>query len=215
MILGVSGSPQANGNLDRLVNSLMGKIGGDGKFIKLRDLNIRPCLGCVKCASTNRCIQKDDMTNLYDQILQADIFILGGVSYFDHPNGFTRTFMERLYCFRHLHPQTMDKLAIVAAVGGSEATEQVANEMEYHLSSYFNYQVVGKLWWASATPPCFSCGYGTTCEYGGPARWMTKEEFAAFTEITPDMFRRFEDDSEFLKTMEGVIVRAKGLLNKK
>jgi multimeric flavodoxin WrbA len=214
MILGVSGSPQDNGNLDRLVIRIMDKIGGEGKFIKLRDLTIRPCLGCVKCASTNRCIQKDDMTPLYDQILQADLFILGGVNYFDHPNAFTRVFMERLYCFRHLHPQTLDKLALVVAVGGSEVTEQVAQEMEYHLTSYFNYQVIGKLWWASATPPCFSCGYGTTCEYGGPARWMTKEEFEAFTEITPDMFRRFEDDPEFLKTMEEVIIKAKGLLKK-
>jgi multimeric flavodoxin WrbA len=215
MIFGVSGSPQDSGNLDRLVKSLMDKIGGEGKLIKLRDLTIRPCLGCVECASTNRCVQRDDMTPLYDQILQADLFILGGVSYFDHPNGFTRTFMERLYCFRHLHPQTIDKLALVAAVGGSDAAEQVANEMEYHLTSYFNYQVIGKLWWTSATPPCFSCGYGTTCEYGGPARWMTKEEFDAFTEIPPEMFRRFEDDPEFLKTMEETIIKAKGILSNK
>ena len=48
----------------------------------------------------------------------------------------------------------------------------------------------------SATPPCFICGYGTTCKYGGPARWMSPEEFDAFTDVTPDMFKRYEDNSD-------------------
>jgi len=214
MIIGISGSPQLEGNLDRLVKTLMNRLSGEGRFIRLSELNIRPCLGCVKCASSNRCIQRDDMTPLYDQIVGADLLILGGVNYFDHPNAFTRTFMERLYCLRHLEPQTKDKLAIVVAVGGSAATEQVAQEMEYHLTSYFNYRVVGKLWWVSATPPCFTCGYGTTCQYGGPARWMTKEEFEAFTEIRPEMFRRFEDDPDFMRSLEELIQQTKALLPK-
>jgi hypothetical protein len=56
------------------------------------------------------------------------------------------------------------------------------------------YEIVGSVYYNSATPPCYICGFGTTCKYGGPARWMTPEEFEKFDKITPDMFKNFEDD---------------------
>ena len=87
------------------------------------------------------------------------------------------------------------------AVGGNEA-EQTAREIAYHLESYFNFNVVGQVFFNSATPPCFICGFGTTCKYGGPARWMTPEEFEAFTEVKPEMFQKFEDHPEVVKACE-------------
>jgi multimeric flavodoxin WrbA len=143
------------------------------------------------------------MTSLYDQIVNADALVVGGVTYFAHPNALTRNFMERMFPLRHRHPQTMDKPAAAVAVGGDEA-EQTAVEIAYHLGSYFSCKMVGTLFFNSATPPCFVCGYGTTCEYGGPARWMSPEEFEAFTEITPDMFQKFEDHADVLAACEGL-----------
>jgi hypothetical protein len=89
----------------------------------------------------------------------------------------------------------MDKPVAAIAVGGDEA-EQTAQEIAYHLESYFNCNVVGTIFYNSATPPCFICGYGATCKYGGPARWMPPEEFDAFTEVTPDMFKQYEDSAD-------------------
>ena len=56
----------------------------------------------------------------------------------------------------------------------------------------------------SATPPCFVCGYGTTCKYGGPARWMSPEEFEQFTEIPQDMFHRWEDDAGVVEQLHSL-----------
>jgi hypothetical protein len=86
-------------------------------------------------------------------------------------------------------------------VGGDEA-EQVVRDVSYQLHSYFDYRVVGSVFFNSATPPCFICGYGTTCQYGGPARWMSPEEFDQFTEITPEMFQNFEDHPEVVQACE-------------
>jgi len=137
------------------------------------------------------------MSPLYDRIVNAEALVIGGVTYFAHPNGFTRIFLERMFPLRHRHPQTMDKPFVAVAVGGDEA-EQTVKEIAYHAESYFNCRVVGTIFFNSATPPCFICGFGTTCAFGGPARWMSPEEFEAFTEVTPDMFKHFEDSADLL-----------------
>jgi hypothetical protein len=143
------------------------------------------------------------MAPLYDEIVKADALVVGGVTYFAHPNAFTRIFLERMFPLRHREPQTMGKPAVAVAVGGDEA-EQTAREIAYHLTSYFNFKLAGSVFFNSATPPCFICGYGTTCSYGGPARWMSPEEFEAFTEITPDMFKHFEDNQEATRDCERI-----------
>lgn len=203
MILCVNGSPKPNSNLRRMLAKIGNDTGLDYNIIDLKKLDIRPCTGCVKCAAKNRCVQKDDMAPLYDAIVNADALIVGGVTYFAHPNALTRTFMERLYPLRHLQPQTMDKPAAAIAVGGDEA-EQTAKEIAYHLESYFNCKMVGTVFFNSATPPCFICGYGTTCKYGGPARWMSPTEFEAFNEITPEMSQAFEDNPDVYAACESI-----------
>ncbi len=201
MILAVNGSPKPNGNLHRLVEKIARDTGQPYELVHLSRLHIRPCLGCVKCADDFRCVQKDDMVPLYDKIEAADALIVGGVVYFGKANGFTHTFLERFFPLRHQEPRTLGKLAAVVVVGGDEA-EPVARQMSYHLESYFNYRLVGSVFFNSATPPCFICGYGTTCNYGGPARWMTPEEFENFNEITPEMFQHFENHPEVVQAAE-------------
>jgi hypothetical protein len=135
------------------------------------------------------------MAPLYEEIVNSSALVVGGVTYFAHPNALTRTFMERMYPLRHLKPQTMNKPGAAVAVGGNEA-EQTVREIAYHLESYFNFTMAGTVFFNSETPPCFICGFGTTCRYGGPARWMAPEDFEQFNEITPDMFKDFEDNRE-------------------
>jgi multimeric flavodoxin WrbA len=201
VLLVINGSPKPHGNLQRMLEKIARDTGCDYEMVNLAKLKISPCLGCVKCADTQRCIQPDDMAALYDKIEAATALIVGGVVYFGHPNAFTHTFLERMFPLRHLNPSTIGKLAAAVCVGGDEA-EAGVREISYHLSSYFNYIVVGSAFFNSATPPCFICGYGTVCQHGGPARWMTPEEFANFNEITPEMFHNFEDYPEVVAACE-------------
>ena len=84
--------------------------------------------------------------------------------------------------------------------GGHEA-EKVASDLAHRFKSYFQCNVVGSVYFNSATPPCFVCGYGTTCRYGGPARWLAPDTFENF-KITPEMFQRFEDHPEVVAAYE-------------
>jgi multimeric flavodoxin WrbA len=198
MILGFNGSPKPNSNLRRIIEMMLTESGKDYRIYDLAQMDIKPCMGCVKCAKNNRCVMKDDMFPLYDEIVESDAIVVGAVVYFRKANGFTHNFLERFFPLRHVNPQTMGKPAVSVAVGGNEA-ETVSNEIGYHLNSYFNFEIVDKLFYNTMTPPCFICGFGATCQYGGPARWMSSEEFENFTEVTPDMFQKFEDDPEVVK----------------
>ncbi len=214
MILVINGSPKPKGNLHRILEKVAGDTGYDYEMVHLSRLTIKPCLGCVKCAESNRCIQKDDMAPLYDKIVAADALIVGPVVYFGKANAFTHTFLERLFPLRHVQSQTIGKLAAVVSVGGDEA-EKVVRDVSYQLNSYFEYRVVGSVFFNSATPPCFICGYGTTCKYGGPARWMTPEDFENFTEIRPEMFQNFEDHPEVVQACELLSRELKEAINSK
>ncbi len=204
MILLINGSPKPHGNLNRMLEEIAQDTSVDYEMIHLARLQINPCMGCVKCADTNSCIQPDDMAALYEKILAADAMVVGSPVYFGRPNAFTHTFLERLFALRHVRMLTQGKLAAVVSVGSREA-EQVARDISNRLKSYFEYKVVGSIFFNSATPPCFTCGYGTTCLYGAPARWMmSPEEFENFKEITPEMFQKFENHPEVVMACEAL-----------
>ncbi len=204
MILLINGSPKPHGNLHRMLEKIARDTNGDFEMIHLAKLKISPCTGCVKCADTNRCIQPDDMAPLYEKILAADAMVVGSPVYFGCPNAFTHTFLERLFALRHVHMLTRGKLAAVVSVGNRQA-EQVAREISDRLKSYFEYKLVDSISFNSAIPPCFTCGYGTTCLYGAPARWMmSPEEFENFKEITPEMFQKFENHPEVVAACEAL-----------
>ena len=94
MLLVINGSPKPHGNLQRLLEKVPRDTGKDYEIIHLAKLTINPCLGCLKCADTNRCIQPDDMAPLYDKILSAEALIVGPVVYFAKANAFTHTFLD-------------------------------------------------------------------------------------------------------------------------
>jgi NAD(P)H-dependent FMN reductase len=194
MILVVNGSPQPQGNLHRMLEKIARDTGRPYELVQLANLSIEPCKGCVECAPTNICVQADDMEPLYDKVVAADALIVGGPVYFGRLNALTHTFLERLYPLRHRFPLTAGKLAAAVSVGAVEAEKGVREIIEF-LENYFNYRLVGSVYYNSATPPCYICGFGETCHYGLPAMTMSPEEFAEF-KITPELFRRFEDSRE-------------------
>ena len=159
MLLVINGSPKPHGNLQRMLEKIAKDTGHDYEMVNLAKLKIMPCLGCVKCAEKQRCIQPDDMAPLYDKIEAADALIVGGVIYFGHPNAFTHTFLERMFPLRHHDPSTIGKLAAAVCVGGDEA-EAGVREISHHLGSYFNHNVLGSVFLTAPRRPVLSAATG-------------------------------------------------------
>ena len=79
------GSPRKNGNsetLARRVGDTVEQGGGSVGYIRLNDLDIRPCQGCGGCEKTGNCVIKDAMGDIYRQVDEADRILLVSPVYF-------------------------------------------------------------------------------------------------------------------------------------
>ena len=77
-VIGISSSGRKNAYSKRIVNDILEGSGIEHEMIHLAALDIRGCLGCLKCASNNRCVQKDDFQGVVDKIIEADALVFVG-----------------------------------------------------------------------------------------------------------------------------------------
>lgn len=85
-ILVILGSPRKNGNSETaasiVVEELDRHLNAAIEHVRLASLNVSPCIGCGGCDKTGECVVKDDMTEIYPKIDQADIIFLAAPTYF-------------------------------------------------------------------------------------------------------------------------------------
>lgn len=84
-VLILSGSPRKNGNSDTLCNEFMrGAIesGNQVEKIRVAEKNIGFCRGCYACEKTGKCIINDDMAEVLQKIIDADVLVLASPVYF-------------------------------------------------------------------------------------------------------------------------------------
>ena len=97
-VLIISASPRKGGNSDALCDQfLLGakEAGHNVEKVFLRDHKINYCLGCGVCNNTHVCVQKDDMKNLLEKMVNADIIVLATPVYFYTMDAQLKTFIDR------------------------------------------------------------------------------------------------------------------------
>lgn len=84
-LLVVLGSPRKGGNSETLACKVAEGVeqgGGNAEYIRLNNLNIRPCQGCGGCDKTGICVIDDDMTDIFKAVDEADRIMLVSPVYF-------------------------------------------------------------------------------------------------------------------------------------
>lgn len=85
-VLVIKGSPRKNGNTSALADAFARGAQESGNTVTefiLRDKNIGDCLGCGACQGNGGvCVQKDDMTEIYDAMKNADAIVFASPVYF-------------------------------------------------------------------------------------------------------------------------------------
>ena len=77
--------------------SCLAEKGAEIKKYYLTDMSIQPCMGCFSCRRKEGCVRKDDMTELFHEIVESDFVIFASPVYcFDVSSTFKKMF-ERLY----------------------------------------------------------------------------------------------------------------------
>lgn len=190
-ILGISGSPIKNSNTDRLIQAVLDSSGLPGEFVKLSNINVRPCIACLGCKKDNICKVHDDFPALGEKVRRAGAVVVGGYAPYGGVDGFTKAFLERLFSLRHQNGLNKGKLAVVVATGigrGAPGLDEVAGQIA-HALSLEGMQVLGQLK-AIGNPECMVCGYGQTCPMSA-LPWIFGED----TAVTPEKFSRVEDQT--------------------
>lgn len=100
-VLGVGGSPRANGNTDMILAAIISgaqDAGAETERVHLRDYTITPCIGCEQCRKDLTCSRfLDGMHLLYPKIEEADALVLGSPTYNYNVPAEMKAFIDRLY----------------------------------------------------------------------------------------------------------------------
>lgn len=99
-VLILSGSPRKGGNSDVLCDEFYkGAIeaGNNVEKIFLKDKNINYCLGCGLCTNNNYsgCSQNDDMGDILEKMISADVIVMAAPVYFYTLNAQMKTLIDR------------------------------------------------------------------------------------------------------------------------
>lgn len=103
-ILGICGSAAPKSSTKKLIETALDAAkaaGADVEFIDAAKMDIHGCKGCLVCKKDQAkfCVQKDDMTPLYEKINAADAIIIGSPIYFGENTGQIKCFVDRMYAF--------------------------------------------------------------------------------------------------------------------
>lgn len=126
-ILGLVGSYRKFGNTEVLVReALMSaeEMGAEVEMLRLTNLNIEPCKGCMACVFKNDdCRIKDDTNFLFSKLFEADGIILGSPIYIFGPVGKIKMIQDRFLQISTKPEKLANKIGAIIAVGGAPGGE--------------------------------------------------------------------------------------------
>jgi len=197
-IVGISGSPIINGNTDRMTMAILEESGRDTRFINLSQLQFGSCRGCAHhCATTGMCGVKDELHAHLTDIRDADALVIGSPVHHGTMTAWMTSFFSRLWCFLHENETLSHRPVVFISTGIDSIPEQGPATFGASLVNRHKFNVLGHLYFQSLVPPCFKCGKGDVCQCGGLWRMVGRDVDALNRfEITPDKFRRWEDDEQ-------------------
>ena len=201
-----SGATGKMGNVDRMVQAVMAKTGWESEFVKLTDLSFTGCKGCVDlCAKPRVCRAQDDLLPHYQSLKEADAIVLGSPVYMGTMNATMRAFVERFYGYRHVSVAISGKPIVVVMAGCAPPGEASADFAK--CLGIFNANILGSVYFCSLSPPCLTCGRHQECKIGGFYQMYGEESQGM--EITPDMFKVWEDIPETVQAIDAAVEELK------
>ena len=128
-ILVINGSPRKGGNTDALCGALA--VGAKSKgptveTVHIRELNIKPCVGCYGCAAGkgDPCVQKDDMKEIYVRFEQADAIVFASPLYWWQFNAQMKIVIDRLFAVAAAAEMKIPKKEVALIIAAEDAREE-------------------------------------------------------------------------------------------
>lgn len=112
-VLIISSSLRAGSNSDLLARECekgAKAAGHDVRLISLKGKEIQFCIGCLACQKTGRCVLRDDVSEIMEQVKNAEVLVFATPIYYYELSGQLKTLLDRLnplyssdYAFRDIY----------------------------------------------------------------------------------------------------------------
>ena len=127
-VLALAGSPRKGGNSDLLCDQFLRGAENAGHWaekIYISDKTINYCTGCGACfAKPGDCVQQDDMAEILEKMVAAEVIVMATPVYFYSMNGQMKTLIDRT-CPRYTEISNKEMYFIMtAAVEEKELLER-------------------------------------------------------------------------------------------
>lgn len=100
MILILNASPRRHGNISQMVEVMADECrqaGVEVQTVAVQQLDIRPCLGCMKCRAAHKCVlPEDDAQRVLKLIQQADALVIAAPCYWGNIPGTLKLLLDRI-----------------------------------------------------------------------------------------------------------------------
>jgi multimeric flavodoxin WrbA len=138
-VLVISSSPRMNSNSEALSDEFMRgarEAGHQVEKIRLAEKAINYCTGCLACISDpGFCSQQDDMAEIHEKMLAAEVLVLASPVYFHAMNGQMKVFVDRV-CPIYTMLRDKDFYYSVSCAGGDSQVESSVNSLKVFTGSF-------------------------------------------------------------------------------
>ena len=147
-------SPRKGANSDTIALKMAEGAEKNGKSVKvyrINDLeNKKGCQACMGCKKAAKCVIKDDIGEILEEIRGAEGVIIGVPDYFGQPASQYRMFEDRLYGYLGAdfvpNIEAGKKVAVAVTCGGGyDGAVAIANNIEGVFANFLKFQPVGKI----------------------------------------------------------------------
>lgn len=99
-ILILNASPRAHGNIASLLEAMAREAAERGatvETVRIADLAVRPCTGCMACRSRQACVlPEDDAQRVLQKITACDVLVIGAPCYWGNMPGTLKVLFDRM-----------------------------------------------------------------------------------------------------------------------
>ena len=145
-ILVLNGSPHLNGNTQHIVNGFRAGAEAAGHTVCVENvahMQLHGCMGCEYCHTQERgaCVQKDDMQQLYPEILSADMLVFASPIYYFTLSAQLQSAIHRTYAIGI--PKNIRKVALILSSGSPDVYGPAIAQYNWSIVEYWKVENAG------------------------------------------------------------------------
>jgi len=121
-ILAVSCSPRKNGATVEILEEVLAGAKEEGSgvdFYSVSGKKLNGCSSCYACRETGKCVQKDDMDELYSKMVEADGIVFGTPIYYYGMTAQAKAIVDRTFSLNTPERSLRNKVGGIVTVAGS------------------------------------------------------------------------------------------------